>query len=100
MPFEIHMPMLSPTMQEGAIARWCKKEGDVVESGDVLCDIETDKATMEVEAVEEGTLAERLFADGTQGVAVCRQSGNPGASPGGRYRACRPHGVQLDVVRW
>ena len=51
-------------------------------------------------AVEEGTLAKRLFADGTQGVAVCRQSGNPGAAPGGRYRACRPHGVQLDVVRW
>ena len=70
MPFEIHMPMLSPTMQEGAIARWCKKEGDVVESGDVLCEIETDKATMEVEAVEEGTLAKRLFADGTQGIAV------------------------------
>lgn len=70
MPIEILMPALSPTMEEGTLAKWMVKEGDTVSSGDVLAEIETDKATMEVEAVEEGTLAKILVGDGTEGVKV------------------------------
>jgi pyruvate dehydrogenase E2 component (dihydrolipoamide acetyltransferase) len=70
MPIEVLMPALSPTMTEGKLARWLKKEGDAVESGDVLAEIETDKATMEVEAVDEGILGKILVAEGTEGVAV------------------------------
>jgi len=64
------MPALSPTMTEGNLARWIKKEGDVVKAGQVIAEIETDKATMEVEAVDEGILGKILIAEGTQGVAV------------------------------
>ncbi len=70
MPIQILMPALSPTMTEGGLAKWLKKEGDAVESGDVLCEIETDKATMEVEAVDEGVLGKILVPEGTEGVAV------------------------------
>lgn len=70
MPIELLMPALSPTMTEGTLARWLKKEGDAVKSGDVLAEIETDKATMEFEAVDEGVLGKILIADGTSGVAV------------------------------
>ena len=70
MPIQILMPALSPTMTEGNIARWLKKEGDAVKSGDVIAEIETDKATMEVEAVDEGTLGKILVEGGAQGVAV------------------------------
>jgi pyruvate dehydrogenase E2 component (dihydrolipoamide acetyltransferase) len=70
MPIEILMPALSPTMTEGNLAKWVKKEGDAVKAGDVICEIETDKATMEVEAVEEGTLGKIVVAEGTQGVKV------------------------------
>ncbi|MDE1896889.1 MAG: pyruvate dehydrogenase complex E1 component subunit beta, partial [Rhodospirillales bacterium] len=67
---DILMPALSPTMTEGTLAKWLKKIGDEVKSGDVIAEIETDKATMEVEAVDEGTLTEILVAEGTEGVAV------------------------------
>jgi pyruvate dehydrogenase E1 component beta subunit len=67
---QILMPALSPTMEEGKLAKWLVKVGDVVKSGDVLAEIETDKATMEVEAVDEGTVSEILIADGTDGVKV------------------------------
>ena len=70
MPIQILMPALSPTMTEGTIAKWLKKEGDAVESGDVLAEIETDKATMEVEAVDEGTLGKIVVAEGSEGVPV------------------------------
>ncbi|MFM7347738.1 MAG: pyruvate dehydrogenase complex E1 component subunit beta [Tagaea sp.] len=70
MPINVLMPALSPTMTEGKIARWLKAEGDAVKSGQVLCEIETDKATMEVEAVDEGTLAKILVPGGTEGVKV------------------------------
>jgi pyruvate dehydrogenase E2 component (dihydrolipoamide acetyltransferase) len=70
MPTNILMPALSPTMTEGTLARWLKKEGDTVAAGDVLAEIETDKATMEVEAVDEGILGKILVADGTANVAV------------------------------
>ncbi len=70
MPIEILMPALSPTMTEGTLARWLKAEGDTVKSGQVLAEIETDKATMEVEAVDEGVLGKILVAAGTAGVAV------------------------------
>src|SRR6185503_2947669 len=64
------MPALSPTMTEGKLAKWHVKVGDAVKSGQVICEIETDKATMEVEAVDEGTVARILIEEGTEGVAV------------------------------
>ncbi|MEP5698287.1 MAG: biotin/lipoyl-containing protein, partial [Sneathiella sp.] len=70
MPTEILMPALSPTMTEGKLARWMVSEGDTVSSGDVLAEIETDKATMEVEAVDEGTVGKLLIAGETDNVAV------------------------------
>jgi pyruvate dehydrogenase E2 component (dihydrolipoamide acetyltransferase) len=70
MPTNILMPALSPTMEKGNLAKWLKKEGDKVKSGDVIAEIETDKATMEVEAVDEGTIAKILVPEGTQDVAV------------------------------
>lgn len=70
MPINILMPALSPTMEKGNLAKWLKKEGDKVKSGDVIAEIETDKATMEVEAVDEGTIARILVPEGTQDVAV------------------------------
>ncbi|HEV2901253.1 MAG TPA: pyruvate dehydrogenase complex E1 component subunit beta, partial [Pseudaminobacter sp.] len=70
MPIEILMPALSPTMEEGNVSKWLKNEGDKVVAGDVIAEIETDKATMEVEAVDEGTLAKILIAAGTEGVKV------------------------------
>src|SRR5581483_1083273 len=70
MPTNILMPALSPTMEKGNLAKWVKKEGDKVAPGDVLAEIETDKATMEVEAVDEGTLAKIVVPEGTQDVAV------------------------------
>ena len=70
MPIEILMPALSPTMEEGNVSKWLKKEGDKVAAGDVIAEIETDKATMEVEAVDEGTLARIVVPAGTEGVKV------------------------------
>ena len=70
MPTEILMPALSPTMEEGTLAKWLVKEGDTVSSGDLLAEIETDKATMEFEAVDEGVIGKILIAEGTEGVAV------------------------------
>jgi pyruvate dehydrogenase E1 component beta subunit len=70
MTTQILMPALSPTMTEGKLARWTKKEGDMVKPGDVIAEIETDKATMEVEAVDEGKIGKFLIAEGTEGVAV------------------------------
>mgnify|MGYP001237756799 FL=1 len=70
MPIEILMPALSPTMSEGKLAKWHKKEGDEIKAGDIIAEIETDKATMEFEAVDEGKLGKILVAEGTEGVAV------------------------------
>src|ERR1700752_4095034 len=70
MPIELKMPALSPTMEEGTLAKWLVKEGDEVKSGDILAEIETDKATMEFEAVDEGTIAKILVPEGTEGVKV------------------------------
>jgi pyruvate dehydrogenase E2 component (dihydrolipoamide acetyltransferase) len=70
MPTEILMPALSPTMEEGTLAKWLVKEGDVVSSGDLLAEIETDKATMEFEAVDEGIVGKLLIAEGSEGVKV------------------------------
>jgi pyruvate dehydrogenase E2 component (dihydrolipoamide acetyltransferase) len=88
MSIDILMPALSPTMEEGALAKWHVKKGDTVKSGDVIAEIETDKATMEVEAVDEGTVEEILVAEGTEGVKVnspiARLSGGsdaPAAAP-------------------
>ena len=72
MPIEILMPALSPTMEEGTLSKWLVKEGDQVNSGDLLAEIETDKATMEIEAVEEGTIVKLLFPEGSTNVKVNR----------------------------
>jgi pyruvate dehydrogenase E1 component beta subunit len=70
MAVDLKMPALSPTMEEGTLAKWLVKEGDTVKSGDILAEIETDKATMEFEAVDEGTIAEITVPAGTEGVKV------------------------------
>ena len=70
MPIELKMPALSPTMEEGTLAKWLVKEGNDVKSGDILAEIETDKATMEFEAVDEGTIAKILVPEGSDGVKV------------------------------
>src|SRR5213596_876350 len=70
MSIEIKMPALSPTMEEGTLAKWLVKEGDTVKSGDVLAEIETDKATMEFESIDEGTVAKIVVPEGTDGVKV------------------------------
>src|SRR2546423_588730 len=70
MPTEILMPALSPTMEEGKLAKWLVKEGQIIKAGDIIAEIETDKATMEVEAVDEGKVAKLLVAEGTEGVKV------------------------------
>ncbi|MEM7240279.1 MAG: biotin/lipoyl-containing protein, partial [Pseudomonadota bacterium] len=68
MPIQILMPALSPTMEEGNLAKWLVNEGDTVSSGDLIAEIETDKATMEVEAVDEGVVGKILIAEGTEAV--------------------------------
>src|SRR5262245_53669868 len=70
MPINILMPALSPTMETGNLTKWLKKEGDTVKAGDVIAEIETDKATMEVEAVDEGTLGKILVPEGAHDIAV------------------------------
>ncbi|MDB5364535.1 MAG: pyruvate dehydrogenase complex dihydrolipoamide acetyltransferase [Rhodospirillales bacterium] len=99
MATDILMPALSPTMTEGKLAKWVKKTGDKISSGDVIAEIETDKATMEVEAVDEGTLGEILVPEGTEGVAVnaviaklLAEGEQPGASAGGQKTAAATKG--------
>src|ERR1700732_5039417 len=70
MPIQVLMPALSPTMEKGNLAKWMKGVGDRIRSGDIIAEIETDKATMEVEATDEGTLGQILVAEGTADVAV------------------------------
>ncbi|MFN6936582.1 MAG: biotin/lipoyl-containing protein, partial [Tsuneonella sp.] len=70
MALELKMPALSPTMEEGTLAKWLVKEGDSVSAGDILAEIETDKATMEFEAVDEGTIGKIIVAEGTENVKV------------------------------
>jgi pyruvate dehydrogenase E1 component beta subunit len=94
MSTEILMPALSPTMTEGKLARWLKKAGDTVKAGDVIAEIETDKATMEVEAVDEGTLSQILVEEGTEGVAV----NTPIAVLNGAEGAVRPAPVARPVA--
>src|ERR1700753_1091222 len=70
MPIELKMPALSPTMEEGTLAKWLVKEGETVAAGDILAEIETDKATMEFEAVDEGTITKIVVPEGSDGVKV------------------------------
>ncbi len=86
MAIELKMPALSPTMEEGTLAKWLVKEGDTVSSGDILAEIETDKATMEFEAVDEGVVTKILVAEGTDGVKV----GTPIALIGGEGEEAAP----------
>jgi len=110
MPINITMPALSPTMEEGNLAKWLVKEGDKVKSGDVIAEIETDKATMEVEAVDEGTVAKIVVPAGTDGVkvnaliavlaadgedvAAAAKGGNGAAAPAPAAKAEAPAPVQ------
>src|ERR1700731_2611927 len=103
MATEVLMPALSPTMTEGKIARWLKSEGEPVRAGDVLAEIETDKATMEVEAVDEGVLAKIVVPEGTENVAVNSpiaviaadgESVDAGAAGGGARPAPQPAAPQ------
>src|SRR5215210_6685029 len=105
MPTELKMPALSPTMEEGTLAKWLVKEGDEVKSGDILAEIETDKATMEFEAVDEGVIAKILVAEGTDEVkvgaviALMAQEGEDAASiasGGGAEAAPEPAPAQPD----
>ena len=70
MPVAILMPALSPTMTEGNVAKWLKKEGENIKSGDIIAEVETDKATMEVEAIDEGVLAKIIHNDGAENISV------------------------------
>ncbi len=108
MPTELKMPALSPTMEEGTLAKWLVKEGDVVKSGDLLAEIEPDKATMEFEAVDEGTISKILVAEGTDGVKVGapiailtaegeEASPSPPAGEGGAALAAGGEGVAAGV---
>ena len=105
MPTELKMPALSPTMEEGTLAKWLVKEGDSVKSGDLLAEIETDKATMEFEAVDEGVISKILVAEGTDGVKVGapiaillgegeESSPSPPAGEGGAAKAAEGEGAQ------
>src|SRR5438309_5759396 len=103
MPIDILMPALSPTMEEGTLAKWHVKKGDAVKSGDVIAEIETDKATMEVEAVDEGTIEDLLVPEGAEGVKVntpiARLSGEGGeAAPAPQAAAPAPDASQTDTV--
>src|ERR671920_144982 len=96
MATNILMPALSPTMTEGKLARWLKKVGEEVKAGDVIAEIETDKATMEVEAVDEGKLSQILVEEGTEGGAV-----NPplaGLSGNGEASSARPQAPPPQAV--
>ena len=73
MTIKILMPALSPTMEEGTLAKWMVKEGDNVQSGDIMAEIETDKATMEFEAVDEGIIGKILISEGTENVSISTQ---------------------------
>jgi pyruvate dehydrogenase E1 component beta subunit len=90
MGVQILMPALSPTMTEGKLARWLKQEGDAVKSGDVIAEIETDKATMEVEAVDEGTLTRILVPEGTEGVSVNAPIAELDGGGGGASKGAAP----------
>ena len=101
MATHILMPALSPTMTEGTLARWLKKEGESIKAGDVIAEIETDKATMEVEAVDEGVLGKILVADGTAGVkvndpiAVLVEAGEKASEPPAKKSAPKQDGGEI-----
>jgi pyruvate dehydrogenase E1 component beta subunit len=103
MPIQVLMPALSPTMEKGNLAKWLKKEGETIKSGDVIAEIETDKATMEVEATDEGTLGRILIPEGTADVAVntpiatILSDGESAADLGKAPAAAPPPGVQKEV---
>src|SRR5260221_8841151 len=104
MPIQVLMPALSPTMEKGNLAKWLKNEGDPVKPGDVIAEIETDKATMEVEAIDEGVLGKILVPEGTNDVAVntpiatILADGEAVGSPGPQQQAARAKPVIAPAV--
>ena len=102
MSIDILMPALSPTMEEGTLAKWHVKKGDTIKSGDVIAEIETDKATMEVEAVDEGVVEDLLIAEGTEGVKVntpiAKLAGEGGAAPAPKAEAPKAETPKAEAV--
>src|SRR6202142_3872688 len=100
MPTQVLMPALSPTMEKGNLSKWLKKEGDTVKAGDVIAEIETDKATMEVEAVDEGRIGKILVAEGTEGgpgntpIATLLEDGEDAGAPVAKKSKPAPQSVQ------
>src|SRR5258707_4562375 len=98
MPIELLMPALSPTMTEGSIAKWHKKEGDAVKAGDIMAEIETDKATMEFEAVDEGTIGQILVPEGADnvkvGTVIATLNGEGEGTGAAPARASAPNGAE------
>src|ERR1700720_1597119 len=94
MPIQVLMPALSPTMEKGNLSKWLKKEGETIKSGDVIAEIETDKATMEVEATDEGTLGKTLIPEGTAAAAEAKSAPAPkdesGTAPAAPKVAAEP----------
>src|SRR5215510_12303060 len=97
MPTNILMPALSPTAEEGKLAKWLVKEGQTIKAGDIIAEIETDKATMEVEAVDEGKVGKLLVSEGTEGVKVntpiatlLAEGENAGAAPAAKAAPSKP----------
>ena len=99
MAIELKMPALSPTMEEGTLAKWLVKEGDEVKSGDMLAEIETDKATMEFEAVDEGTISKILVPEGTRRGQGRDGDRADGRGRGGRGTSPNPFGLSLSKHR-
>ncbi|MFA5962886.1 MAG: pyruvate dehydrogenase complex dihydrolipoamide acetyltransferase [Sphingomonas sp.] len=103
MPIEIKMPALSPTMEEGTLAKWLVKEGDRVKSGDLLAEIETDKATMEFEAVDEGVIASIMVAEGTDnvkvGTVIATMSGDDEAAPATKAAPPKAEAVPVEAPK-
>src|SRR5665213_1481421 len=97
MATDILMPALSPTMEEGKLTRWLKKVGDPVQAGDVIAEIETDKATMEVEAADDGTLTKILVPDGTEGVKVNTPIAVLSGDGAGAQTASKPQAAPTSV---
>src|ERR1700710_2764073 len=100
MPANILMPALSPTMDKGNLAKWLKREGDKVKAGDVIAEIETDKATMEYESIDDGVMAKIVVPEGTQDVAVnqliavlAQEGDDPKAAAAGAGKATAPAAV-------
>ena len=97
MAIEVLLPALSPTMTEGTLAKWLKKEGESVIAGDVIAEVETDKATMEIEAIDDGTLQKILVEEGTEGIPINTPIGIIAEETPGSHLVMNPSGDDHDI---